>query len=483
MKQTGPRVGSAGKRKGPKADAGSKLIKSEFPANIHITRQGQAQAGVKRAGEASRSKGVKLDGLFNSKNFETLPKFKDVPQNQRSELFRAKLRLCRQTFNFKDAKEDVELKDLKRNTLLELVDYLNANEEMYSKQNLSELMKTVSSNIFRALGRGSPLQKTPTMDPDEDEPNLEEAWPHYQLVYELLLKFIMTHEIDAADIRTALDEVFITKLLELFDSEDPRERDYLKTILHRIYGRFMPLREFVRDSIMNFFLKISYEYEENNGISELLEILCSIISGFQTPLKDTHTFFLMKGLLPLHKVGNLSTFHQHLQNCIVQFIEKDNGLTAPIIAYLLKVWPITNAAKEVLYLTEIEEFFDLAAKADLSSIYEPFFKRLSYSCIVSNHFQVAERSLFLLNNEHVIKMLSADKKTLFPIVMNGLMKNKTHHWNQTVQTLSETCVKSITEIDRALFDEIQRKSENEKPAADDKEEKNKKFWEQLEKTV
>ena len=29
---------------------------------------------------------------------------------------------------------------------------------------------------------------------------------------------------------------FLMKLLELFDSEDPRERDYLKTILHRIYG-------------------------------------------------------------------------------------------------------------------------------------------------------------------------------------------------------------------------------------------------------
>lgn len=483
MKQPGPRVGSAGKRKGPKTDASAKVIKSEFPANIHITKQGQAAAGQKRTGDGTRTKGVKLDGLFNSKNFETLPKFKDVPQNQRGELFRAKLRLCRQTFNFKEAKEDVELKELKRNTLLELVDYLNANDEMYSKQNLSELMKTVNANIFRALGRGSPLQKTPTMDPDEDEPNLEEAWPHYQLVYELLLKFIMTHEIEAPDIRAALDEVFITKLLELFDSEDPRERDYLKTILHRIYGRFMPLRDFIRDSIMNFFLKISYEYEENNGISELLEILCSIISGFQVPLKDTHTFFLMKGLLPLHKVGNLSTFHQHLQNCIVQFIEKDNSLTAPIISYLLKVWPITNAAKEVLYLTEIEEFFDLAAKADLSSIYEAFFKRLSYSCIVSNHFQVAERSLFLLNNEHVIKMITEDKKAIFPIIMVGLMKNKAHHWNQTVQTLSETCVKSITEIDRALYDECHQKFANEKTQIEEKEESNKKFWEQLEKSV
>lgn len=59
------------------------------------------------------------------------------------------------------------------------------------------------------------------MDPDEDEPNLEEAWPHYQVVYELLLRFIMTHEIDAGEIREELNETFIIKLLELFDSEDP----------------------------------------------------------------------------------------------------------------------------------------------------------------------------------------------------------------------------------------------------------------------
>jgi hypothetical protein len=60
-----------------------------------------------------------------------------------------------------------------------LVDYLNANNEMYNASNLHELMKTVESNIFRTLGRGSPMQKSPTLDPDEDEPNLEEAWPHF----------------------------------------------------------------------------------------------------------------------------------------------------------------------------------------------------------------------------------------------------------------------------------------------------------------
>ena len=49
--------------------------------------------------------------------------------------------------------------------------------------------------------------------------------------------------------------VFYLQLLELFDSEDPRERDFLKTVLHRIYGKFLGLRAFIRKQINNIFLR------------------------------------------------------------------------------------------------------------------------------------------------------------------------------------------------------------------------------------
>jgi len=45
------------------------------------------------------------------------------------------------------------------------------------------------------------------------------------------------------------------QLLELFDSEDPRERDFLKTVLHRIYGKFLGLRAYIRKHINHIFLK------------------------------------------------------------------------------------------------------------------------------------------------------------------------------------------------------------------------------------
>lgn len=124
------------------------------------------------------------------------------------------------------------------------------------------------------------------------------------------------------------------KLLELFDSEDPRERDFLKTTLHRIYGKFLNLRSYIRRSINNVFFQFIYETERFNGIAELLEILGSIINGFALPLKEEHKLFLTRVLIPLHKVKSLSMYHPQLAYCIVQFLEKDAALTEEVRSLL-----------------------------------------------------------------------------------------------------------------------------------------------------
>jgi hypothetical protein len=49
--------------------------------------------------------------------------------------------------------------------------------------------------------------------------------------------------------------------------------DFLKTILHRIYGKFLGLRAFIRKQINNMFLSFVFETDSFNGVGELLEIL------------------------------------------------------------------------------------------------------------------------------------------------------------------------------------------------------------------
>lgn len=179
----------------------------------------------------------------------------------------------------------------------------------------------ISLNLFRTL----PPSENPDFDPEEDDPTLEASWPHLQLVYEVFLRFLESQDFQATIGKKVIDQKFVlqvislsiiikiiiidiviktnkfeyisclhsekiknlfssicscdflfsilSQLLELFDSEDPRERDFLKTVLHRIYGKFLGLRAFIRKQINNIFLRFIYETEHFNGVGELLEIL------------------------------------------------------------------------------------------------------------------------------------------------------------------------------------------------------------------
>ena len=72
-----------------------------------------------------------------------------------------------------------------------------------------------------------------------------------------MLLLLEKPEFDAKQAKLVLDHSFVKYLLELFDSHDPREREYLKTILHRIYGKMINLRAFIRKHVNNIFLTYS----------------------------------------------------------------------------------------------------------------------------------------------------------------------------------------------------------------------------------
>ena len=238
----------------------------------------------------------------------------------------------------------------------------------------------------------------------------------------------------------------VEKLLELFDSEDPRERDFLKTTLHRIYGKFLNLRSYIRRSINNVFFQFIYETERFNGIAELLEILGSIINGFALPLKEEHKLFLTRVLIPLHKIKSLSMYHPQLAYCIVQFLEKDAALTEEVgslryqihrlptngqqvVLGLLRYWPKVNSTKEVMFLNEVEDIFEVMDPSEFAKVQEPLFNQLAKS-VASPHFQVAERALYFWNNEYFCNLISDNVEVILPIMFQPLYENSKGHWNR-----------------------------------------------------
>lgn len=332
----------------------------------------------------------------NSGVVEVLPALKDVPVADRHVLFIKKLQLCCVSFDFSEVMKNAKEKEIKRQTLSELVDLVQSGSWKMNEIIQEEMIKMISVNLFRCLPPAAYENTGSTAgDGDEDDMYLEPSWPHLQIVYELLLRYVVSSDTDTKVAKRYLDHSFVLKLLDLFDSEDPREREYLKTVLHRVYGKFMVHRPCIRKAINNIFYRFIFETERHSGIGELLEILGSIINGFALPMKEEHKLFLVRALIPLHKPKSVSTYHQQLSYCIIQFVEKDFKLSDTVIRGILRYWPVTNCGKEVLFLGELEEVLEATQSSEFQRCMVPLFRQIS-RCLNSPHFQVCNISMLTM---------------------------------------------------------------------------------------
>ncbi|KAL4354447.1 hypothetical protein GQ457_06G034020 [Hibiscus cannabinus] len=461
----------------------SDLASNRYPNSSGASFSGfnsTPSSGLNQGNKISQAVNAKLNGNTFAASFEALPSFRDVPNSEKQNLFIRKLNMCCIVFDFTDPTKNIKEKDIKRQTLLELVDYVSSANGKFSEIVMLEIVKMVSVNLFRTLT--SPPRENKVLeafDLEEEEPSMDSAWPHLQVVYEFLLRFVASPETDAKLAKRYIDHSFVLRLLDLFDSEDPREREYLKTVLHRIYGKFMVHRPFIRKAINNIFYRFIFETEKHNGIAELLEILGSIINGFALPLKEEHKLFLFRALIPLHKPKCIPMYHQQLSYCITQFVEKDCKLADTVIRGLLKYWPITNSSKEVMFLGELEEVLEATQLAEFQRCMVPLFCQIG-RCLSSSHFQVAERALFLWNNDHIENLIKQNHNVILPIIFPSLEKNVRNHWNQAVQSLTLNVRKIFSDIDHELFEECLHKFEEDKAREDEIKSKREARWKRLE---
>ncbi|KZV28003.1 serine/threonine protein phosphatase 2A 57 kDa regulatory subunit B' iota isoform [Dorcoceras hygrometricum] len=414
---------------------------------------------------------------------EPLLAFKDVPSSEKMSLFISKLSLCCVVFDFTDPATNIQEKELKQATLLELLDFVSENPPKFSEPAILASFKMCSINLFRVFPPSYRSSHTSFGENDtDDEPIFDPSWPHLQLVYDFLLKFLASGSLEAKVAKKYIDCLFISRIIELFDSGNPRERDCLKEILHRIYGKFMVHRPFIRKCVSNVFYRFVFETEKHKGVAELLEIFGSVITGFALPLKEEHKIFLLRALIPLHKPKSLAVYFNQLSFCVIQYIEKEPELASSVITGLLKYWPITNTQKEMMFLGELQEILEVINMPEFQKVMVPLFCRIRH-CMNSYHFQVAERALFLWNNDQILNLIAPNRHVIFPVLFPALVLNTQSHWNQHVLNVTLNVRKTLEEMDYILASSCITSYNEEQLQADEQVEKRRKTWEHLEKVA
>jgi serine/threonine-protein phosphatase 2A regulatory subunit B' len=171
--ETRPRRGSL--KQIPKAGPLTKFLTGEIP--------------LKPDGTGQKSSSSRFLNLGPQEKLERLPALKAVPPAEREALFIKKLKQASVVFDFTKAinLQEAEQKEIKRETLQELVDFLITEKIPFSAALHKAAFDMLAANLFRPL----PPKINPegeAFDPEDDEPILEAAWPHVQIVYDFFLR-------------------------------------------------------------------------------------------------------------------------------------------------------------------------------------------------------------------------------------------------------------------------------------------------------
>ena len=67
--------------------------------------------------------------------------------------------------------------------------------------------------------------------------------------------------------------------------------------------------------------------------------------------------------------------------------------------------------------------------------------------------QVAERSLFLWNNEYIVSLVAQHRHVVLPLVFPALERNARSHWNPAVHGLTVNVRKMFQEMDEGLYED------------------------------
>jgi serine/threonine-protein phosphatase 2A regulatory subunit B' len=147
-----------------------------------------------------------------------------------------------------------------------------------------------------------------------------------------------------------------------------------------------------------------------------------------------------------------------------------------------------------MFINEIEDIFEVMEASEFYKIQVPLFHQLA-KCVSSPHFQVAERALYLWNNEYFCSLMSDNIQTILPIMFAPLHENSKGHWNRyplfhpslidsrTIHGLLYNALKSLIEMDPDLYNKCEEEYEQSCLEAQHNTQERQHRWELLTKAA
>lgn len=94
--------------------------------------------------------------------------------------------------------------------------------------------------------------------------------------------------------------------------------------------------------------------------------------------------------------------------------------------------------------------------------------------------QVAERALYVWNNERFVKMAWQAIDEVLPIVVEGMEENLRGHWSKSVRQLTENVKEMLVEMEPVLYSRCLSQLDHDRSEAREAETRRRGRWERVE---
>ena len=347
------------------------------------------------------------------------------------------------------------------------------------------------------------IKTSPRKDPEPPSTD----WLYLKLVYEICYIALQSKHIDEDKfIKGYITQDFIAEYLELFESSIEEERLVLKSLVHKLYSRFLSARTIVRNGIYSYLDEIiaNYQwdyagYNDNDdhkklsktvfindndfnsivGITDILDFLSCIISGYTVPLKEEHINMLKTTLFQLHKHPQLRIFYPKLLVCIKYYLLKSNDLILPVLENLINLWPRTDVSKQLLFINEVREVISLIKfDVDNSKLIEKLAFIINIS-LGSTNAKIIDETLNMFSDNAFINIISRYSHEIYSVILPNLVVNLRRLTDKQNSTYTLKLYKELHDFDQLLFETVMK---NHKIFIDEqikKKIKQEHFWEMI----
>jgi hypothetical protein len=383
---------------------------------------------------------------------DNIPLFCREREAEFEQLFQRKTQFCSQICSFApgtDAATDAKTRQLK--DLLKLLECCSGSGSIPDDQR-NALYSMIEANLIR------PIAATDVRLSHQEDlpPFIDPRWPHVNLVYQILNRFVCVTPNFARHL------TFASLLLPIGESPDPNERAAIAVFYDRLVRcSKTAARAFLTNLFCDHIRNRIHGTDDGPFlVSPMLSVLFFVLN--ETSVVTNQPQLFVDVIMPLLRHPLLAVFQVKMTALINFFLDVAGGLALLLARYLLSRWPWGVASKQVIFIDYIFAAIEKLAPKSVESL-APAMRRVCGHLGETPSEAVANALCGIWLRSSGEKLNVMHGRILIPILAGPIADLSSNHWSPMVRQNARIALSVFQRRDHNAIHHALHSNDDENP--------------------